>query len=59
MNGHTDWQTVAIIVGLALITVLTRCFFFLTRKSACRTGPSAACSTPPLPPCLLWCCPRC
>ena len=34
MNGHTDWHTVAIIAGLACITVLTRCFFFLTRKSA-------------------------
>lgn len=34
MNGHTDWHTVAIILGLACITVLTRCFFFLTRKSA-------------------------
>ena len=34
MNGHTDWQTVAIIAGLALNTVLTRCFFFLTRRSA-------------------------
>ena len=34
MNGETTWQTVAIILGLAVITVITRCFFFLTRKSA-------------------------
>jgi branched-subunit amino acid transport protein len=34
MNGSTTWQTVAIILGLAAITVITRCFFFLTRKSA-------------------------
>ena len=32
MNGHTDWQTVAIIFCLAFITVLTRCFFFLSSK---------------------------
>ncbi len=29
-----NWHTVAIIVGLAAITVITRCFFFLSRKSA-------------------------
>ncbi|SDO79191.1 Branched-chain amino acid transport protein [Rhodoferax sp. OV413] len=34
MNGSTDLHTVALIIGLALITVLTRCFFFLSRKSA-------------------------
>nr|WP_315429126.1 AzlD domain-containing protein [uncultured Albidiferax sp.] len=34
MNGSTDLHTVALIAGLALITVLTRCFFFLSRKSA-------------------------
>ena len=34
MNGSTDLYTVALIIGLALITVLTRCFFFLSRKSA-------------------------
>lgn len=34
MNGSTDLYTVALIIGLALITVVTRCFFFLTRKSA-------------------------
>ncbi|WP_394787410.1 AzlD domain-containing protein [Rhodoferax sp.] len=34
MSGNTDLYTVALIIGLALITVLTRCFFFLSRKSA-------------------------
>ena len=34
MNGQTDWHTVAIIVGLAAISVITRCCFFLTRKAA-------------------------
>jgi branched-subunit amino acid transport protein len=33
MDGLTDLRTVAIIVGLALVTVLTRCFFFLTSKT--------------------------
>lgn len=31
MNG-TDLWTVATIVGLALVTVLTRCFFFISSK---------------------------
>jgi branched-subunit amino acid transport protein len=34
MNLPINWHTVAIIVGLAAITVITRCFFFLSRKSA-------------------------
>ena len=29
MNGRTDLWTMAVIVGLAGITVLTRCFFFI------------------------------
>lgn len=29
-----NWHTVAIIAGLAAITVITRCCFFLSRKSA-------------------------
>ncbi|MES2943209.1 MAG: AzlD domain-containing protein, partial [Pseudomonadota bacterium] len=33
LSGVTDLRTVAIIVGLALVTVLTRCFFFLTNKN--------------------------
>jgi branched-subunit amino acid transport protein len=31
--GVTDLRTVAIIAGLALVTVLARCFFFLTNKN--------------------------
>ena len=31
MKG-TDWTTVLTIVGMTLITVLTRCFFFLSSK---------------------------
>lgn len=33
MNGMTDLRTVAIIIGLAAVTVLTRCFFFITNKT--------------------------
>ena len=29
MNGRTDLWTMAVIIGLAGITVLTRCFFFI------------------------------
>jgi branched-subunit amino acid transport protein len=29
MNGQTDLWTLAVIVGLAGVTVLTRCFFFI------------------------------
>ncbi len=29
MNGQTDLWTLAVIVGLAAVTVLTRCFFFI------------------------------
>jgi branched-subunit amino acid transport protein len=29
MMGRTDFWTLAVIVGLAAITVLTRCFFFI------------------------------
>jgi len=29
MNGQTDWWTLAVIAGLAGVTVLTRCFFFI------------------------------
>jgi branched-subunit amino acid transport protein len=29
MNGKTDLWTMAIILGLAAVTVLTRCFFFI------------------------------
>lgn len=29
MNGQTDWWTLVVIVGLAGVTVLTRCFFFI------------------------------
>ncbi len=32
MNG-TDFWTLAVIVGLAGVTVLTRCFFFMSDKS--------------------------
>jgi branched-subunit amino acid transport protein len=31
MNG-TDFWTLAVIVGLALVTVLTRCFFFISNQ---------------------------
>ena len=33
LDGLTDLRTVGIIVGLALASVLTRCFFFLTNKT--------------------------
>ena len=29
MTGQTDLWTLAVILGLALVTVLTRCFFFI------------------------------
>lgn len=29
VSGVTDWWTLAVIVGLAGVTVLTRCFFFI------------------------------
>ena len=29
MNGHTHLWTLAVIGGLAVVTVLTRCFFFI------------------------------
>jgi branched-subunit amino acid transport protein len=29
MNGRTDLWTLAVIIGLAGVTVLTRCFFFI------------------------------
>jgi branched-subunit amino acid transport protein len=29
MNGRTDLWTMAVILGLAAVTVLTRCFFFI------------------------------
>jgi branched-subunit amino acid transport protein len=29
VNGQTDLWTLAVIVGLAAVTVLTRCFFFI------------------------------
>jgi branched-subunit amino acid transport protein len=29
MSGVTDWWTLAVIAGLAGVTVLTRCFFFI------------------------------
>jgi branched-subunit amino acid transport protein len=32
MNGATDLWTVAIIIGLACVTVLARCFFFISSK---------------------------
>ena len=31
--GRTDLRPVGLIVGLALVSVLTRCFFFLTNKA--------------------------
>jgi branched-subunit amino acid transport protein len=33
MSGHTDLWTLAVIVGLACITVLTRCFFFILDRA--------------------------
>lgn len=33
MNGSTDLHTVAVIFGLACVTVLARCFFFLSSKN--------------------------
>jgi branched-subunit amino acid transport protein len=32
MTGNTDPWTLAIIIGLAGVTVLTRCFFFISNK---------------------------
>lgn len=32
MNGATDFWTLAIILGLAAVTVITRCFFFILDK---------------------------
>ncbi len=32
MSGHTDLWTVVIIIGLALVTVITRSFFFISSK---------------------------
>ncbi|MEI6733262.1 MAG: AzlD domain-containing protein [Comamonadaceae bacterium] len=32
MNFHTDAWNLVTIVGLALVTVLTRCFFFISSK---------------------------
>jgi branched-subunit amino acid transport protein len=32
MSGHTDVWTVIIIIGLALVTVITRSFFFISSK---------------------------
>ncbi|MFZ9252169.1 MAG: AzlD domain-containing protein [Hylemonella sp.] len=32
MEHMTDWWTIAIIVGLTGVTVLTRCFFFISSK---------------------------
>ena len=32
MSSNTDLWTLAVIVGLALVTVLTRSFFFISRK---------------------------
>jgi branched-subunit amino acid transport protein len=32
MNGQTDLWTLAVIVGLAGVTVLTRCFFFILER---------------------------
>ena len=29
MSATTDWWTLGVIVGLAAVTVLTRCFFFI------------------------------
>jgi branched-subunit amino acid transport protein len=30
--NHTDLWTLAVIVGMALVTVLTRCFFFISQQ---------------------------
>ena len=32
MNGETDLWTLITIVGMALVTVLTRCFFFISDR---------------------------
>ena len=32
MSGGTDFWTLAVIVGLAGVTVLTRCFFFISSR---------------------------
>ena len=32
MNNGTDWWTLAVIVGLTAVTVITRSFFFLSSK---------------------------
>lgn len=32
MTGGTDLWTVAVIVGLTVVTVITRCFFFISSK---------------------------
>jgi branched-subunit amino acid transport protein len=31
-SGHTDLWTLAVILGLAIVTVITRSFFFISRK---------------------------
>jgi branched-subunit amino acid transport protein len=31
-TNETDWWTLGVIVGMALVTVLTRCFFFLSSQ---------------------------
>ena len=33
MSATTDWWTLGVIVGLALVTVLTRCFFFILDRA--------------------------
>jgi branched-subunit amino acid transport protein len=33
MMNHTDLWTLAVIVGLAIITLITRCLFFISSKS--------------------------
>lgn len=33
MSGQTDWWTLAVIVGLAGVSVLTRCFFFILDRT--------------------------
>jgi branched-subunit amino acid transport protein len=33
MSAETDWWTLAAIVGLTAVTVLTRCFFFISSRS--------------------------
>ncbi len=32
MSGATDFWTLGIILGLAVVTVITRCFFFISSK---------------------------